>query len=657
MNKRLRSLLWAALFSLAASATGLALFLAPSGSATFANRIADYSFVNQALHFLSDRFPNGLLGLKPVDLDAQDSNVVLVSLDEESLGNVKAGIPAWPLPHAFYGTLLEKLHAAGAKVVAFDIDFPDPSTDPSQDAAFARGLRAMPTVLPYTLSTTSLGQLGREALDPNLSPFTARQGYTTVDNPGGMLVGQPLTIETTNARGRVTQYTSFAGTIASQFLGTTVAPLAPHAARIGATTVPLDHRGLLLLLPFNTLDDQDISQRVGAVQSMVKFAQEQSLADVWTDSIPDLRQFVNGKIVLVGATAQALGDFIVTPFGRYPGVYANLRFIDQLLSHRFIRTPPDWIDIALIVVLPFLLALVVTTGNATRSILTSFGLILLYALAVTVVYSTTLYWIDVIHVTAAMLIAVLATSAQRVISETAQRRMVTNLFGMHVSPAIVDDILSQEDPGGALALKGKKVKATIFYSDIRGFTAMSETMSPEEIYAQLNEYFEEMCAIIFEYGGYVDKFIGDCVMAVFSAPYQTPDDAANAVRAAVAQQKKIMELAEKWKAQGKREFTVGMGINTGDVVMGNLGASSRMNYTVIGDNVNLAARLYNVAKAGEIIISDYTYQEVKNLVVATELEPVMVKGKKDPIRIYNVIDVKSDPAPTNGAVRMEPATA
>jgi len=236
--------------------------------------------------------------------------------------------------------------------------------------------------------------------------------------------------------------------------------------------------------------------------------------------------------------------------------------------------------------------------------------------------------------------------------------MVTNLFGMHVSPAIVNDILSSEDPTGALALKGKKVKATIFYSDIRGFTAMSENMTPEEIYNQLNEYFEEMCAIIFEYGGYVDKFIGDCVMAVFSAPYQTPHDAKNAVLAAVAQQKKILELAEKWKALGKREFTVGMGVNTGDVVMGNLGSSSRMNYTVIGDNVNLAARLYNVAKAGEIIISDYTYQEVKDLVVAEDREPVMVKGKKDPISIYNILDIKDGAVPAKEeAVTLKPATA
>jgi adenylate cyclase len=165
---------------------------------------------------------------------------------------------------------------------------------------------------------------------------------------------------------------------------------------------------------------------------------------------------------------------------------------------------------------------------------------------------------------------------------------------------------------------------------------MSETMTPEEIYGQLNEYFEDMCGIIFDYGGYVDKFIGDCVMAVFSAPYQTPDDPRNAVISAVKQQDKIRELSERWIKEGKREFTVGMGINTGDVVMGNLGASNRMNYTVIGDNVNVAARLYNVAKGGEIIISEETYLEVKDLVEVDELEPVAVKGKVAPIKIYNV---------------------
>jgi adenylate cyclase len=239
-----------------------------------------------------------------------------------------------------------------------------------------------------------------------------------------------------------------------------------------------------------------------------------------------------------------------------------------------------------------------------------------------------------------MLLGTMMVAIYRVLHEGAQKRMVTEMFGMHVSPAIVSDILKQDDPRSGLALTGKRVKATIFYSDIRGFTAMSETMTPEEIYGQLNEYFEEMCKIIFEYGGYVDKFIGDCVMAVFSAPYQTPDDARNAVISAVKQQEKILELSARWMAEGKKEFTVGMGVNTGDVVMGNLGASSRMNYTVIGDNVNVAARLYNVAVGGEIIISETTYAECKELIEVDDREPVSVKGKSAPIAIYNVRSLK-----------------
>jgi len=252
-----------------------------------------------------------------------------------------------------------------------------------------------------------------------------------------------------------------------------------------------------------------------------------------------------------------------------------------------------------------------------------------------------------VHVVGAMILGTMFVAIYRVIHEGSQRRMVTNMFGMHVSPAIVADILKQDDPMAALQTKGKRVKATIFYSDIRGFTAMSETMTAEEIYTQLNEYFEEMCAIIDEYGGYVDKFIGDCVMAVFSAPYQTPDDAKNAVIAAVKQQEKILELSAKWKAEGKKEFTVGMGINTGELVMGNLGASQRMNYTVIGDNVNVAARLYNVAKGGEIIISESTYAECKDIVDVDELEPVAVKGKTQPIHIYNVKGIKTAGTPAS----------
>jgi adenylate cyclase len=202
-------------------------------------------------------------------------------------------------------------------------------------------------------------------------------------------------------------------------------------------------------------------------------------------------------------------------------------------------------------------------------------------------------------------------------------------------------------------LQGKRVKVTIFYSDIRGFTAMSEKMSPEQIYGQLNEYFEDMCQIVFKYGGYVDKFIGDCLMAVFSAPNPKQDDARSAVFAAIEQQEKILQIAEEWKSQGRQVFTVGMGLNTGEVVMGNLGSADRLNYTVIGDNVNTAARLYNVAKGGQTIISETTYEEVKDLVVVNELDPVMVKGKEKPLRIFEVIR-KLNPGEVNPSKLRDP---
>ncbi|MDP9110657.1 MAG: adenylate/guanylate cyclase domain-containing protein, partial [Candidatus Eremiobacteraeota bacterium] len=286
--------------------------------------------------------------------------------------------------------------------------------------------------------------------------------------------------------------------------------------------------------------------------------------------------------------------------------------------------------------LPLLVALVLSSMRIALAIAVSAGVTLAYAYASIALFITKLYWLDLVHVTIAMLLCTIFVALYRVLLESSQRRLVTNVFGMHVSPAVVSHILSQDDPGGALALKGKRVKATIFYSDIRGFSTIAEHANPEDLYEQLNEYFEAMCAIVFAHGGFVDKFIGDCVMAVFSAPFQRPDDAACALRAAMAQQRKIAELSVKWGAEGKSHFTVGMGINTGEVVMGNLGARSRMNYTVVGDAVNLAARLYDVAKSGEIIISEDTYREVKTFIAATELAPVLVKGRSEPVRVYRV---------------------
>ncbi|HMC47964.1 MAG TPA: adenylate/guanylate cyclase domain-containing protein, partial [Caballeronia sp.] len=302
---------------------------------------------------------------------------------------------------------------------------------------------------------------------------------------------------------------------------------------------------------------------------------------------------------------------------------------------------------------PLFVGFVGTQLRATVGVVIAVAVVIIYSAVSVAVYGYTLHWLNLIHVDVAVLLAALFVALYRTITEGADKRVIREMFGKHVSPALVDQMLNHDDPKAALGLQGKRVRVTIFYSDIRGFTAMSEKMTPEQIYGQLNEYFEEMCSIVFKYGGYVDKFIGDCLMAVFSAPNPRPNDAYDATISALEQQEKILEMATAWAAEGRKVFTVGMGLNTGEVVMGNLGSSDRLNYTVIGDNVNTAARLYNVAKGGQIIISESTYEEVKDRFIVNELQPVFVKGKELALRNFEIV-ARLEPGQENTSVLLDP---
>lgn len=658
-TRRVKTFAIAMALSGLASVIGLLLYLTPLENLTYLNRVADYVFINDAVTYLSgstSRQPVNVFqkaGIHNRELEGINDNLVLISIDEVSLLPPPKGLGQFPFPRSVYGAMLKKMKAAGARVVAFDVNFLEPSRNPADDRTFVTGLKAMPTILPFDVSTTTGGILGKVPIDPNLDPFTVAQGFTTVDNPGGILLGQPLNIDTpevktTDEGGKpltipAAHYVSMVAAAIQTYTGKPIRRVNDSWGTFGKQQVPLDGTGRFLLVPFTETVTQDTTDRVGSEKSIVNFAQKMPFSQAYNAPLADLKTLVNGKLVVIGPTAQGLGDFIETPTGRYPGVYANLRMMDQLMQGLYIYPAPKWLDILLIITLPFLLGFFVTQFAATRGILLCLLGIVAYAAVSITLYATRLTWLDMTHVAGAMLLATLFVAIYRTITEGADKRMIKNMFGAHVSPDIVAEMLKNDDPKSALSLQGKRVKATIFYSDIRGFTSMSENMTPEEIYGQLNEYFEEMCAIIFKYGGYVDKFIGDCVMAVFSAPNPRPDDAKRAVLAAVEQQDKIREMGAAWAKQGRQIFTVGMGCNTGDVVMGNLGSSTRLNYTVIGDNVNTAARLYNVAKGGEIIISETTYEEVKDFVEVEELEPVTVKGKVKPLRIFNVLRKKDAP--------------
>ncbi|MBI2071726.1 MAG: FHA domain-containing protein [Gemmatimonadetes bacterium] len=206
-------------------------------------------------------------------------------------------------------------------------------------------------------------------------------------------------------------------------------------------------------------------------------------------------------------------------------------------------------------------------------------------------------------------------------------------FQRYFAPNLAAQIANQE---GAVQLGGSKRPVFIFFSDIRGFTPMSEKMNPDEIATLLTEYFTEMVEIIFEHGGTLDKFIGDAIMAIWGAPIPHEDDADRAMRAAIDMQRVLGELNTKWTAQGRQPVNIGIGINFGEVFAGNIGSERRLEYTVIGDAVNTASRLCSKAGPGEIIISEPFHRALKKPPKVEALEPMQLKGKAQAVPVYRV---------------------
>ena len=232
--------------------------------------------------------------------------------------------------------------------------------------------------------------------------------------------------------------------------------------------------------------------------------------------------------------------------------------------------------------------------------------------------------------------AAIAIENAKLYSNVEQETKARANLQRYLSPNLVDDILKKKEN---LVLGGEKIEVAILFSDICGFTSMSEKMQPEDIVAMLNEYFTIMTKIIFKRHGTLDKFVGDAIMAIFGAPIFHPQSALNATRAAFEMQEALKKLNEKWATEGRTTFNMRIGVNTGVVVAGNIGAEDRMDYTVIGDNVNLASRLESNCRPGRVLISQSTYDKVREGVVVETLEPIKVKGKSNLIPIYEVQEI------------------
>jgi len=343
------------------------------------------------------------------------------------------------------------------------------------------------------------------------------------------------------------------------------------------------------------------------------------------------------KVVFIGLTASGLLDVFTTPFGEgvMPGIQLHASMADSILSGRFIRPAPDATRIAGTLAIAVVIALLATTLPYSAA---AAGAVLLMGgwlwLSVSLFRGGT--WLNMSQPLIAGAVALFAGTAYQYFVEGAEKRAVKKLFGRYVSRDVYAQLIANPE---LAQLGGKRRDMSVLFSDIRGFTTVTEKGDPEELVSQLNEYFSRMVAIVFRRQGTVDKFVGDMVMALFGAPLDDARHAEHAVEAAVEMVKELGELNRKWAAEGRTQLDIGIGVNSGPMIAGNIGSSDIMSYTVIGDNVNLGARLESLNKdyRTRIIISDATRALLSGGVEIRPLGDVVVKGKTRAVAIFEVI--------------------
>jgi adenylate cyclase len=346
------------------------------------------------------------------------------------------------------------------------------------------------------------------------------------------------------------------------------------------------------------------------------------------------------KIVFIGfASASGLVDVFGTPMstnesGPMPGIQLHAAIADSILANRFI-TPMSMrsravMNILLAVVVGLFAAFLPFSRAAAASIVLLGGWTWF-----TVYQFENGRWLGLARPLAAGGLALFFGTAYQYFIEGREKRKVSKLFGRYVSRDVYTQLMAHPERA---ELGGGRRDMTVLFSDIRGFTSVTERGDPEALVAQLNEYFSRMVAIVFRHHGTVDKFVGDMVMALFSAPVDDADHAEHAVGAAVDMVKELGELNREWAARGMPQLDIGIGINSGDMIAGNIGSSSIMSYTVIGDNVNLGSRLESLNKdyKTRIIISDATRTRLKTPYDVRPLGDVVVKGKSKAVAIYEI---------------------
>jgi adenylate cyclase len=321
------------------------------------------------------------------------------------------------------------------------------------------------------------------------------------------------------------------------------------------------------------------------------------------------------KIVLLGPTALAVGDFGPTPFAEsnHSGVEIHANVLDTILNQRFIHhgDREKLIDLSLILIFGLVVGVVLVTVRPAWTAPVALTLLVIFAGVTYWALTGFQVWLNLVLPGSVLAVNFGGVAAFRVLFEEREKRKVRSAFQQYIPPGVISQLMKNPEQ---LKLGGEERELTVMFSDIRGFTALSERLSPLELTSFLNSYTDEMTDIIFSHWGTLDKFEGDAIMCFWGAPYDQDDHMVRACNAALEMGRRIDELREQWRAEGRPDINIGLGMNTGRVVVGNMGSRKRFNYTVLGDPVNLASRLEGVNKtyATRIIASQFTYEQARD---------------------------------------------
>ena len=606
------------------------------------------------------------------------ADIVLVEIDEQSIRTLAPYFGRWPWPRTVHAHLLQFLTRARPRAVLYDILFGEPDrttftigddkwTGEQSDQDLADAARRLGSVF-FVGDATEAAAAKASGTTPETTGVTSGVSLdTSIEsrprfNPPFAALSTASRGPTSNfmvldADGVVRRYVPVVR-VGKTFIPSLAMAGAMAALDVKPADVRLDDSGLwlgprrlpLVTARIPTLDGSELYGRRLLIDYrgvwndqrhtyptysflQLFLSEEKLLAGEHPEVDPAT---FRDKVVIVGATAAALYDQKAVPFPqKMSGPEIHAQVLDSILSNRFLTPASRPAAIALVCAAALTAAIVTTLAGTWPGVATGVALAGVLLAGLTQLFGRGT-WLPLVEPLGAVAFATFGGVVYQYAVEGREKRRVKRIFSRYVSKDVYQQLLSSPTEAG---LGGNRRFMTVLFTDIRGFTAVSERGEPEAIVHQLNQYFSSMVPIVFENKGTIDKFVGDMIMALYGAPLDDAEHADHAVLTALGMTAELARLNAEWAAQGMPALDIGVGINTGDMVAGNLGSESIMSYTVIGDNVNLGSRLESLTRNFQtrVIISEATKASLKGSYDIRALGEVTVKGKSVPVKVYEVV--------------------